>query len=411
MKTLGIGKIILVGLILGMLTPLFALSAPPETKDSDITAAIQKRLLADWWVRSKVIDVETKGGIVKLSGTVDNILANERSVEIAKSTRGVRAVIDMINVDVIDKEDKEIHREIVKALEQDPAVEHQDIDVQVMDGFVIISGTVDSYTEKHRAWRVTKGVKGVTGVRNNVYVERKPERPDDEIKADIEGRFKDSAVIDYNLIKVSVKNGNVKLSGSAGSESEKLRAKWRAEAVLNVKSVDDSALVVKAVQGDLRRASYEVSRSEEATKKAIRDALIYDPRVDSSRISIEVVIPKAAVDVPRTANVTLSGTVGRLAAKWAAEEDATNTIGVAIVRNQLIVSEENATSDSELINNVEKVLLADPQLGNFRIRLSVLNGSIRLMGVVGSNSDKQRAEDIVSGVEGVVNVQNDLSVE
>ena len=101
MRTLGIGKLILVGLVLGMLTPLFALSAPPEIKDSDTTAAIQKRLLADWWVRSN-LDVETKGGVVKLSGTVDNLLANERAVEIAKSTKGVRAVVDMINVMVID---------------------------------------------------------------------------------------------------------------------------------------------------------------------------------------------------------------------------------------------------------------------------------------------------------------------
>ena len=67
--------------------------------------------------------------------------------------------------------------------------------------------------------------------------------------------------------------------------------------------------------------------------------------------------------------------------------------------------------DSELLDKVVEVLRADPDLGNFRLRISILNGSIRLSGNVDSRSSKQRAENIVSGIKGVVDIQNDLEIE
>jgi osmotically-inducible protein OsmY len=175
--------------------------------------------------------------------------------------------------------------------------------------------------------------------------------------------------------------------------------------------VDDSGLVVKTIQGDMRRAGYDVAQSEEAIKNTVKDALLYDPRVNPSQINIEIVIPKAAVDVPRTADVTLTGTVSSLAVKMAAEEDARNTIGVSRVRNQLIAPERRVENDSELMNSVEKALREDPELGSFSLRISISDGNIRLRGTVGSHSDKQHAEEIVSSVSGVVSVVNDLKVE
>jgi osmotically-inducible protein OsmY len=412
MRTLEIGKFVMVCLVSGFLCYTLTSLAVAQVNDGDISAAIQKRALADWGVRSK-LDVEVKNGIVRLSGIVGNILADERAVEIAKSTRGVRAVIDMIMVDVVDKKDEEINREVISALEKDPAVDRPDIDVKVLDGFITLSGTVDSFTEKHLAWRASKAVEGVTGVRNDILVERRPERPDSEIKADVEGRLRDSVLIDSNLIKVSVKDGRVKLAGSVGSDPGKRRVKWTVESVFGVKSADDSELAVKALPGDeMRRSGYfEVAQSVEAVKNAVRDALLYDPRVDPSGINVEVVIPKGTVDVSIMANVTLAGTVDSLMAKSSAGADAGNTIGVSLVKNNLVVSEGGAASDLELLDKVEKALLADPQLGSFRLRVGVLNGNIRLSGTVSSDSDKKHAEDIVSEVKGVVAVQNSLKIQ
>lgn len=409
MRILKIGRFMLIGLILGALSSTLTSLALTEVKDSDISAAIQKRLSADWGVKSE-LDVETKGGIVKLRGVVESILAKERAVEIARSTKGVRAVVDIILLDVVNREGEDIQKDVINALKRYLAVGHQDIDVKVLDGVVTLSGTVDSFAKRYLAWRAAKGVKDVIWVENNIYAEHK-ERSDDEIKADIEGQFRDSVVINHELVKVQVRDGNVKLIGSVGSASEKLRVNGRSRAVLGVKSVDDNGVVVKSIQGDMRRAGYDVAQSEEAIKNTVRDALLYDPRVNSSQINIEVTIPTAAVDVPRTADVTLTGTVSSLAVKMAAEEDARNTVGVSLVRNQLITPERRVENDSELMNSVEKALREDPELGSFSLRVSISSGNIRLSGTVGSNSDRQRAESIVSSVKGVVSVMNNLKVE
>jgi osmotically-inducible protein OsmY len=355
--------------------------------------------------------VETKKGIVRMSGPVDNILAMERAVEIARSTRGVRSVIDMIHLDAVKRGDKDIHRDVVDALERDPAVDHLDIDVKVVDGTATLTGAVDSFAEKYLAGRVIKGVKGVTEVKNSIQVEQKPERSDDEIKADIGGKLRDSVLIDHSLIKVQVRDGSVKLKGSVGSVHERLRAKGSANSVSGVKSVDVSELVVNRSQGDeMLHAGYKVAGSDASVRDAINDALLYDPRVEASQIHIEVVTPTTVVDPAMVKFVTLTGTVDNLTAKWAAEEDARNTIGVSLVKNHLTVPEGSAVNDSELMEKVEKALLSDPQLGSFSLKLSILHGKVFLGGTVSSDSDRQRAEEIVSRVKGVVAVQNDLEV-
>ena len=405
------GKVILIGLVLSLLVTSSHLWAADKPKDSDITSAIQRRLLADRGVRSNLIDVETEEAIPKLSGPVDNILAKERAVEIAKSTRGVRSVIDMIHLDSVKREDEEIYRDTMDALERRPAVDHLRIVVKVADEAVTLTGVVDSAAEKHLAVRAAKGIKGVIDVKDSIQIQRKSERRDDEIKADIEGQFRDDVVIDRSFIKVQVNDGNVKLAASVGSRYEKLRAEWSAGSVSGVKSVDTNEVVVDQSQEDgMLYAGFNIAGSDEEVRDAIRDAFLYDPRVEVSQINIEVVTPGKVVDPVMVKFVTLTGTVDNLTAKWAAEEDARNTIGVSRVKNHLIVTPGGGVSDSELMDSVEKALLADPDLGSFSFRLSILNGQVRLSGTVDSPSNKQRAEEIVAGVRGVVAVKNNLEV-
>ncbi len=405
------GKVILIGLALSLLVFLSHLWVADASQDSDITSAIQRRLLADWGVHSDLIDVETEAAIPKLSGPVDNILAKERAVEIAKSTRGVRSVIDMIHLDSVKREDKEIYSEIIDALERDPAVDHLRIDVKVVDEAVTLTGTADSPARQYLAGRTAKGVRGVIEVRNSIQIQRNLERPDAEIKTDIEGQFRDNVVIDHAFIKVQVRDGSVRLSGSVGSAHQRIRAEWGANSVSGAKSVDVSELVVNRTQEDeMLRAGFNIAGSEEEVRDAIRDAFLFDPRVDVSQIDIEVVTPARVVDPVMVKFVTLTGTVDNPTAKWAAGEDARNTIGVALVKNHLVVPPGTGVSDSELMENVEKALLADPNLGSFSLRISILNGTVRLGGEVDSRSDSERAEEIVSRVRGVVAVENNLEI-
>jgi len=60
--------------------------------DTSITAAIKAKMAADEHVKASNIDVDTKDGIVTLSGTVSSKAEADRAVAIAKEAEGVKSV-------------------------------------------------------------------------------------------------------------------------------------------------------------------------------------------------------------------------------------------------------------------------------------------------------------------------------
>lgn len=62
--------------------------------DPGITTAVKSKLAADDTVKAYRIDVDTKDGVVTLSGEVDNATAKARAVEVARGVKGVREVVD-----------------------------------------------------------------------------------------------------------------------------------------------------------------------------------------------------------------------------------------------------------------------------------------------------------------------------
>jgi len=157
-----------------------------EIEDEDITRAIETELLFNDAVSSHLIDVETREGIVTLSGSVDNLLAKEQALAIAEATRGVRSVIDQLQIFPVTRSDRDIRDDVNRALMGDPATDSYEIEVQVSDGVVILRGTVDSWQEKSLSEQVAKGVRGVKDIQNNIVIHSKAERMHGEIKAEVE---------------------------------------------------------------------------------------------------------------------------------------------------------------------------------------------------------------------------------
>lgn len=60
--------------------------------DASITAAIKAKMAADETVKATDIDVDTKNGIVTLSGTVSSKAEADRAMVIAKEAEGVKSV-------------------------------------------------------------------------------------------------------------------------------------------------------------------------------------------------------------------------------------------------------------------------------------------------------------------------------
>jgi osmotically-inducible protein OsmY len=356
-------------------------------------------LLTEGGVPAHLIDVNTRDGIVTLSGWVDNLLAKERAGEIAESVKGVRAVVNRIAITTV-RPDGEILTDVRAAFQADPATDSYEISTIVKDGVVTLFGTVDSWPERWLSARVATGVRGVKAVTNELTVEPQAKRPDHEIAADIRRRLAADVWVDERAIDVTVKEGEVTLSGTVGSAAEKTRAALDAW-VAGVAAVHDGELQVdwRARNSARREHPYAIRTDEEITQ-ALYDALRYDPRVLAFQPEVKVV----------NGVVTLTGTVDNLAAKRAAAADAKNTVGVRRVRNYLRVRPVNLVPDAELVKHIKAALQRDPYVERYEVIVSVVNGKAYLSGVVDSQFEKGQAEDVASRVAGVIAVDNNITV-
>jgi osmotically-inducible protein OsmY len=73
--------------------------AMPDLSDAGITTTVKAKLLGDTRVPGMKIDVDTKEGVVTLTGTVSAGTEKERAVELAKATNGVKSVVDRIKIE------------------------------------------------------------------------------------------------------------------------------------------------------------------------------------------------------------------------------------------------------------------------------------------------------------------------
>ena len=376
--------------------------AKPEMTDQAISDKVEDELLFDPGVVPTNLDVSTEDGIVTLTGKVGNILAKDRAARVAETVKGVRAVVDRIEVrPAAYRPDSEIQDQVEAALLEDPATESYEITPRVENGRVTLAGTVDSYQERELVRTVAKGVRGVTSIDDQIEVDYETNRVDAEIKQEIDHAMRWDAYIDSYLVRVRVNDGQVALSGVVGSAAEKRLARNKAW-VAGVKSVDASKLSVEKWARDeqLRVDKYPVKSSSDV-KAAVEDAMLYDPRVVSFNVKVDMTGGSA----------TLRGTVDNLRAKRAAEQDARNTVGVSYVSNRIKVRPGTHVGDVEIGEAIRNAFARDPYVERFELTVTVLDGTVYLYGAVDSYFEKSRADLIASGVAGVVDVQNHLNVD
>jgi len=384
-----------------LMTYSFSSSGKADIPDKGINMAVYAEILSDEAVSSHLLIVNTEDGIVTLTGSVDNILARDRAISIAQSIKGVRSVIDKMEVKAVERSDLQMQKDVKEALLHDPATDSYEIGVQVNEGIVTLSGTVDSYAEWSLCSQVAKSVMGVKKIRNIIEVDYREERAAHEIKTDIEGRIGSDVRIDSGLIDVEVIDGNVTLKGTVGSLKEKLLAENDAW-VAGVKAVDTSELKIEWWARDrLQVKGVRKPPSDEWIEKAIKDAFFYDPRVKSFELYVSV--------EDRVA--TLMGEVDNLKAKRAAEKDARNTVGVNWARNYIRVRPHSLRSDPVIAEDVRSALKKDPYINRFDVSVLVFNNKVYLYGSLDSNFEKYRAENVASSIAGVVDVDNNIKVD
>jgi osmotically-inducible protein OsmY len=75
-----------------------AIKTKDVTADASTTAAVKTKLLGDTKVGGLMIDVDTKDNVVTLSGTVHSAAEKAEAVRLARTTTGVKRVIDKLTI-------------------------------------------------------------------------------------------------------------------------------------------------------------------------------------------------------------------------------------------------------------------------------------------------------------------------
>lgn len=366
-----------------------------------VTDAVEDEFLFDSAVPT-TIDVKTDDGVVTLSGTVGNMLAKQRAERLAMLVKGVRAVVNRIEVrPSIQIAGTSLKNDVTRALALDAATANSRVAVRVDDtGTVTLSGTVDSWVQRDLVEKTVSGVRGVRAIDNKVTFENKSDRPDSQIKAEILGLMRWNALLDHELIDVDVRDGIVRLTGIVGSTAERTYAHYDAW-VPGAKEVDFSGLEIKNWARDpaLRKTKYVV-KSDDALAAGLGAALRQDPRIQAYKIRVDAV----------GGIITMRGIVGNLAAKRAAERNAHNTVGVRGVINRIRVRPSTAQKDNDVANRVRAAFKLDPYIERHKVSVTVSDGVAHLYGFVDLSFEKARAEEIAARVDGIVDVENYIDI-
>jgi hyperosmotically inducible periplasmic protein len=149
--------------------------AGQQIGDAALTSTVKAKLAADSSVNPFNIDVDTTDGVVTLRGRVEDPEAKTEAERMARNTDGVRGVRNLIEVgDGPSGGERVDDAALVAAVEgkltADDDVSAANIDVDVQDGVVTLSGTVRSAEARAEAERLAKSVEGVRSVRNELKI-------------------------------------------------------------------------------------------------------------------------------------------------------------------------------------------------------------------------------------------------
>ena len=190
-------------------------------------------------------------------------------------------------------------------------------------------------------------------------------RPDAWITTKVKSALASHKNVSAIRTNVDTKDGVVTLRGSVDTQAEKDLAGRYAEAVQGVKSVDNQ-LVIKG----------DAERDDSGTFDRDRDA---DNRVEGAG--------DRAVNKAENAG-----------------DDAANKVEGAGDRAMAKIG------DAALLSRVKSALGANRATSAFRTNVDVKGGKVTLRGTAKSDAEKDLAEKIASGVNGVKSVDNEIDV-
>lgn len=366
-------------------------SAAPS--DKDLAMAIAHKLARIPPVNAARINVSNDNGVITLSGTASSIPEQDRAIRAAKSFRGVRDVVDNIEIARSDRADEAIQDDVQWTLKDDPFLGTEALEATVTDGIVTIQGTVDHYQKKRLAQELAENVNGVSGVTNNITLAYAAPRTEDDIRAEIAQRLRETRHLRDNAIEIDVDGSRVELEGEVDTPLEE-------ETAIDLAWVPG----VTEVESDLDVEWREDTAAAEALSDDDLEAVI------ERRLELQPVLGGADLDVDVVDRVaTLSGTVASLRAKQVAAREAQRVGDVVRVNDRIRVT-GGVNDPSTVQASVLRAFNSNASLADDNIEVRVEGSTVYLYGEVDNAEERQGAANIANRRPGVSEVVNNINV-
>jgi hyperosmotically inducible protein len=215
----------------------------------DITAALDGANLKT--IAAQVID-----GDVTLSGTAPDQASVDSALQLARSVKGVKSVVNQITLEPVvaieppplqppQTPDELLAARLRLALAASPKLAGARVDVTVLNGVAILTGSVPSDEAKATAEKAAAGVPGIASVESRLEVIAAHLRnvPDDQLEENVQ-KVLDRSFGDLDLT-MTVSTGMVTIRGAVRDRGQILQIAEAIRTVDGVRGVDTSLLTVE----------------------------------------------------------------------------------------------------------------------------------------------------------------------
>jgi hyperosmotically inducible protein len=200
------------------------------------------------------VSASSSDGVVTLTGTVQERDQKTLAEDTVSNLPGVVSVVDKIKVESEPSEhsDAWIAMKIRGELLVHANVSATATKVDVSNGVVLLTGTVDNSAQKDLTEAYVKGIEGVRSITNDLVVKDSPaeatsttgEKMDDaSITSQVKYQLLTHSSTSAIKTKVTTTDGVVMISGDASSDAEKDLVSKFASSIRGVKSVDNEMVV------------------------------------------------------------------------------------------------------------------------------------------------------------------------
>lgn len=149
-----------------------------SAEDALLTGKVKSALISSPSVKATQVQVESKDGIVQLTGFVDSSERITAAASVAAGVEGVSKVENNLKVKGSDRtagvvvDDAVVTAKVKSALLADSNTHGLKIDVDTRKGAVQLNGFVASDAEKSHAQHLASNIDGVKSVENNLTVKK-----------------------------------------------------------------------------------------------------------------------------------------------------------------------------------------------------------------------------------------------